>query len=235
LALLATEWRTVWIVASVASALAAIATLASHRPADDAARTVAPRPSRAWPRAHAVVLVAALLMGVASAATWSFGRIILVDGGAGDAESMLAWAALGLGGALAVASAGPLERLGPARAWVATVSVLAVATAALAIAPSAAVAAGIACAAFGWGYTAGSGVLIAWTRALDQARAASGTAMLFVVLVLGQAIGAAVVGAAAPIVGLGTAFAAAACVACLAAATACTRWARIPRRAHWSS
>lgn len=232
LALSAEDWRTVWLVASVTAAVAAIATIVSHRAASGVdARAATPRPSRAWLRTHAPVVAAALLMGVASAATWSFGRTIVVDAGASDDASILAWVALGLGGTAAVATAGPLERLGPRRAWTITVLVLAAATATLAIAPGAVVAAGAACAAFGWGYTAGSGALIAWTRALDASRAASGTAMLFVTLVLGQAAGAALVGATAPVVGLGAAFAAAAGIACLAILAVSTGWARERQRA----
>lgn len=236
LALVLDDWRTVWGVAAVIAAVAAVAVLAAHRE-DVGHETAGPAPaaSPAWLRAHGAVVAAALLMGVASAATWSFGRTILVEAGAHEATSLGAWIALGVGGALAVASAGPLDALGPRPAWAATVATLAAATLALALAPASTIVAVAACAAFGWGYTAGSGVLIAWTGAIDARRAASGTAMLFVVLVLGQAIGAAIVGAAAPLVGLGSAFVAAAVVACLAIAAASTPWARVPERADWSA
>jgi len=74
-----------------------------------------------------------------------------------------------------------------------------------------------ACAAFGWAYTAATGALIAWTAEIDAERAASGTALLFMLLVLGQAVGAVGLGALVDTAGYGTAFVLAALAALLAA------------------
>ncbi|WP_137756677.1 MFS transporter [Agrococcus sp. SGAir0287] len=231
---LAVDWRTVWLVAAVVTAGAAVGILVTHRPepgVEDDADTA--RVSRGWLRAHAAPIVAAALLGAGSAAAWSFGRTILVDAGATATGSTLAWVALGAGGALAVLTAGVLDRLGPRRAWTATVATVAAATVALAASPGASLVAVVALAAFGWGYTAGTGALIGWTAAIEARHAAAGTAMLFVVLVLGQAVGAAAVGALEPAIGLPAAFVAAALVAVLAAATSATGWSRVRAPADW--
>jgi hypothetical protein len=59
--------------------------------------------------------------------------------------------------------------------------------------------------------------LIAWTAQIDAARAATGTAVLFITLVLGQALGAAGTGALVGTAGYPAAFLAAGAVAALAA------------------
>jgi predicted MFS family arabinose efflux permease len=136
---------------------------------------------------------------------------------------VLAWVALGLGGLAVVPSAGPMSALGPRRAWVVTAGALAAATVALVAAPGSVPLALAACLVFGWGYTAATGALIGWTGAIEPARAASGTALLFVLLVLGQAIGAAVAGAAISTTGYGPAFLGAAVVAAVAGALGWSR------------
>lgn len=87
----------------------------------------------------------------------------------------------------------------------------------LAVAASRPVLAGLAGALFGGAYTALSGVLIAWAGALrpDAGRA---TAVLFIALTAGQALGAVGTGALVVLVGGAGAFlAAAAFLACAAA------------------
>jgi predicted MFS family arabinose efflux permease len=63
---------------------------------------------------------------------------------------------------------------------------------------------------FGWAYVTASGALIGWTAQIDAAHAAAGTALLFVTFMVGQALGAAVLGALLPLVGPAIGFAAAA-------------------------
>ncbi len=75
-----------------------------------------------------------------------------------------------------------------------------------------------ACAVFGWGYTAGTGALIAWTTHIEPALAPAGTSLLFVVVVLGQALGATAVGVAVTAAGSTVAFIVAALVSLAAAA-----------------
>jgi predicted MFS family arabinose efflux permease len=95
-----------------------------------------------------------------------------------------------------------------------------VATVALATVRSSALLALAACAAFGCGYTAATGALIAWTTEIDPLRAPAGTALLFITLILGQALGAGVLGSLIPAAGYPLAFLGAAVVSAAAAALA---------------
>jgi predicted MFS family arabinose efflux permease len=151
-------------------------------------------------------------MGAGSAAVWNYGRTLLIEAGASEGVSVAAWIALGAGGTAAILTARRLSALGPRAAWAVTTAAATVASLTLALAPGVTAVALAACAVFGWGYTAGTGALIAWTTRIDPARAPSGTSLLFVVLVLGQAVGAAVLGAVASGGGLVVAFLVAAVV-----------------------
>ena len=199
--------------------------LVSARLAESVAKCTAPpaAASRSWLGRHAGLVVAAFLLGAGSAGVWNYGRALLVDAGAGDTVSVGAWIALGLGGAAVIATAPLLGRRGPRTAWVLTTTGVALGTGVLATAPGSTVAALAACAVFGWGYTAATGALIAGTTAIDPERAPSGTSLLFVVLVLGQAAGAVVVGA---IVGPAGSLAALVVAAGVALAGAAVPWGR---------
>jgi predicted MFS family arabinose efflux permease len=223
--LLLPEWRAVWWVAAVATVVAAAAVLLAgraaeqsteHRPAPGTARPAA-RPPRSWLTAHRRLLVVSLLLGAGSAAVWTYGRTLLVEAGAPAALSVTAWVALGVGGTAVAGTARWVGRLRARSAWAVTTGAVAVATATLALAPQVTGVALAACVVFGWGYTAATGALIAWTTELDPDRAPAGTSLLFVVLVLGQALGAAVAGAAVDAVGTGAAFLGAAVVTAVGA------------------
>ena len=216
------DWRLGWGIAAAVTIAAAGAVLFADR-GDAGAGDAGPRrplPPASWYAAHRGVLAAALLMGVGSAAVWTYGRTVLVASGAPEPVSVAAWVALGVGGTAVIATAKGLERLGPRAAWGLTAGVIAVSSAALAVGAGSAPLALAACAAFGWGYTAGSGALIAWTTHLDGPRAPAGTALLFVTLILGQALGAAAFGALIPAVGETAAFLVAAVASALAATPA---------------
>ncbi|MFL2001564.1 MFS transporter [Microbacterium sp. A1-JK] len=210
--LLAPDWRLAWVVAAVVTALAAVGVLGAARGGADAA--VPPTfPALPWFVAHRRVLLAALLFGAGSAAVWTYGRTMLVASGTSSGASMAAWISLGVGGTLVIVTARWMERLEPPVAWIVTAIVVAFATAAVLAGGGWAL---VAFAAFGWGYTAGSGVLIAWTAQIDAPRAPAGTALLFVTLILGQALGAAVVGGVIPAAGYPVAFVLAAAVSAVA-------------------
>lgn len=186
------DWRTVWIVATVLVVAAAltVAALDSAAPRRETPTAL----STAWVRAHRGPILAAALLGAGSAGVWNFGRTLLVESGSTTAESVVAWIVLGIGGTVAIATA-PWTSTLPARtAWTITTATAAVGTLGLALTATTPLAL-LACLLFGWGYTAGTGALIAWTTALDQDRAATGTALLFVVLIAGQAVGAVGIGA----------------------------------------
>ena len=161
----------------------------------------------------------AMLLGAASAAVWTYGRAHLVAEGLDVTASTLAWMALGVGGAATLISSGPQARLAPPRAWALTSAATAVSIAALALGSGLPGIATIACVIFGWTFVAATSALIAWASSLVPDQAASGTAVLFVSLTLGQAVGSTAVGAAADHVGRPLAFLGAAAAAALA--TAC--------------
>lgn len=213
---LAPNWRPAWVIAAVVTVAAAASVLVADQDAGEALPVRRPLPPPSWLAAHWRVLAAALLMGCGSAAVWNYGRSVLVQAGTGPAVSVTAWIALGAGGAAVVLTARWLERRRPAEAWVLTTGTVAVSSAALAAAPGNVPLALAACAAFGWGYTGASGALIAWTAQIDRSRAPAGTALLFITLILGQALGAGAVGALIPAAGHRPAF----LVAALASAAA---------------
>ena len=210
------NWRLAWVIAAVVTVAAAASVLVADQEDEEALPVRRPLPPPSWFTAHWRVLAAALLMGCGSAAVWNYGRSMLVQAGVGAAVSVTAWIALGAGGAAVVLTARWLERRRPPEAWVLTTGTVAVTSAALAAAPGSVPLALAACAAFGWGYTAASGSLIAWTAQIDRARAPAGTALLFITLILGQALGAVAVGALIPVAGYAPAF----LVASLASAAA---------------
>ncbi|PYY45473.1 MFS transporter [Curtobacterium sp. MCBD17_023] len=222
------DWRTAWTAAAVVTVLAGAAVLVAdaythprRHVREDHPQPVG-LPPWSWFVAHGRLVVVALLLGTGSAAVWTYGRSLLVDAGAPASLSVLAWTALGVGGAAVALTARVLGRLRARTAWTVTSAAVAVATLGLGLAPVAPPAALVAlalvtCVLFGWGYTAATGALIAWTTDVDAGRAASGTSVLFVVLVLGQALGAAAAGTVVATVGTGPVFAAATAVVAAAA------------------
>lgn len=191
------NWRLAWAAAALVTVLSAIAVLLSTaraRPRMRSTPSTVLVPPRSWFARHARAVCAALLLGAASAAVWTFGRTVLVEAGASATFSALAWMCLGVGGALVLPLSAALGRLGHTRAWGLTSLVVAASTLLIGLVPGVQVLALVACVAFGWGYTAATGALITWTADIDDGRASAGTALLFVVLVLGQGLGAALAG-----------------------------------------
>jgi predicted MFS family arabinose efflux permease len=195
------DWRTAWAWSGVFTLVVGGVLLVASRRSQARDRTRPaqslhrPGTSSQWLRAHARPVVVALLFGAGSAAVWTYGRSVLVDAGASVAVSVSAWIALGVGGAAVVVTARWTSRLGARTLWAVTAGPVALAVLALGILPGSTVLALVSCAVFGWGYTAATGALIAWSTEIDPERAAAGTSMLFVALVLGQAAGAAGAGA----------------------------------------
>ena len=198
-AALAGQWRLLWMGFAVAAVSVtwwadrrttwpigpAVPGTGAHRPWADLA---ALRPS----------LLAALLAGAGSAAVWTFGRDLLTTtGGMPTATTALLWSVLGGAGILGAFSGDLVHRLGPHPAWAATAVVMAAATAVLVVLPDLVPLAATALAAFGGSYVALSGVLIACAARVTPQRAAGSTAILFVALTTGQALGAAALGALA--------------------------------------
>ena len=227
------DWRLGFALSAAGTVVAGSAVLlldsrGDGPPARVAAAAGVPAPSPAWWRALLLPAVAALLLGSASAVVWTYGRSQLVAAGAGVAASTAAWMAVGVGGILTVLTARALGRLGPPRAWLVTTTAVAGATACLGLVPGQLLAGVVAGTVFGWAFVAASSALIAWAEQVDPQRAAAGTAVLFVTLVLGQGLGSAVAGVVADRHGLPAAFWVAAVVAVGAAACG-LRTSRQPR------
>lgn len=129
------------------------------------------------------------------------------------------WCLLGAGAVLGAVS-GDVRRWGLGRAWVVTALATAAGTALFAVAASHAVTAELAGALFGGAYTALSGVLIAWAGGLRPDAVGRGTAVLFVALTTGQALGALGTGMLITRIGGPGAFLAAAALLMCAAAIA---------------
>ncbi|WP_258803690.1 MFS transporter [Pseudarthrobacter sp. NS4] len=206
------NWRLPWFVVAgftiiIAALVLRLDRAGTHRSVDENRL-----PPKSWFGAHGHIIAAALLVGAGSAAVWTFGRAHLVESGASEPVSIGAWIALGIGGTAVIATAGWMSHFRPPGAWALSASVVAGATVMLGMAPGFTALALLACVAFGWGYTAATGALIAWTQERDFDRAATGTSLLFVALVLGQALGATAAGAVAAVWGLAAAFVLAAVV-----------------------
>ncbi len=214
------DWRAAWAVSGLFALAVGGVLLAASRGGGGHTRHAAParRPDRRWTRAHRGVIGLALLFGAGSAVVWTYGRSALVDAGAPVAVSVSAWIALGIGGAAVVLTARWTSRLRAATAWTATTGAVAVAVVVLGAWPQSTVAALVACAVFGWGYTAATGALITWTTEIDADRSSAGTSVLFVALVLGQAAGAALSGVLVGSAGTVVAFVAGAVVTVVSAA-----------------
>jgi predicted MFS family arabinose efflux permease len=210
-------WRAAWLVAAAVTAVAAASVLLLDRGATVQTTPPGVLPPGSWVRAHRWLLVGALLLGAGSAAVWTYGRTLLSSAGQAGTASTLAWVALGTGGAAVIATARWADRVRPGAIWAGTAGLVAGASAALVVAADHLLPALLVCVAFGWGYTAATGALISWTAQMDAARAATGTAVLFITLVLGQALGAAGAGALVGAAGYPAAFLAAGAVAALAA------------------
>ncbi|KUI27869.1 MFS transporter [Mycobacterium sp. IS-1742] len=219
--LLLPQWRLTWVVIGAVTAACAAALLAVDRPARSSTPDRPRRPSTGWLRRHATAIAAAVLMGAASSAVWTYGRSLLVETGAvSQRGTIAAWIVLGLGSAAVIVTATPLAKLTPVTAWTSTCTVMTGAVLLLAAVPDVTPAALLGCFAFGWGFTAATSSLILWTTAIDPANAAAGTALLFVALMFGQAVGATVLGAVITGTGFAPAFAVAAALSAVSIAVA---------------
>jgi predicted MFS family arabinose efflux permease len=198
-AALAAQWRLLWAGFAVAAVLVTWAT--DRRTIwPTAPASSAPGAERPWAYLAALrpALLAAALAGAGSAAVWTFGRDLLTTAGnLPSATTALLWSVLGGAGVLGAASGDLVHRLGLHLAWATTATGMAAATALLALWPGSVPLAATALAAFGGGYVALSGVLIAYATRTTPHQVAGSTAALFIALTAGQALGAAVLGAVA--------------------------------------
>lgn len=216
------HWRAGFVVAAVVTGVVGGGVLAVGRGGRRAARRLSEsseRAARSWRWAVALVWPAAgaLLLGASSAAVWTYGRSQLVAEGAGATAATVAWIGIGVGGTATVLTARRLSRLPAAVAWVVTTVTVAASVGALALGAGVLAVGVLACLLFGWSFVAATSALIAWVGELLPDRAAAGTAVLFVTLTLGQAVGSALAGTVADVGSLALAFVVASSLALLAA------------------
>ncbi|MBB3085662.1 MFS transporter [Geodermatophilus sabuli] len=172
-------------------------------------------------------LVAALLAGAGCAGVWTFARdLMTADGGLPPAVTGLLWCLLGAAGLLGGLSGVLVRRVGLRVAWRTTVLAAAAGTVLLGALPGAVVPAAIALACFGSAFVALSGVLLAWGAQRVPAAAAGATAVLFIGLTVGQAVGAVALGVLSEAAGTLTAFLAAGTLLVVSAAAAERRQGR---------
>ena len=221
------QWRWAWIAFAVLSALVTLWVLRAvpsprrTTASLGGARAAAPRrpgiaepallPRPLLPRGSTPLMTASALMGFASAAVWTFGRDLLVGvGGMGETASAIAWILLGTFGMLGAVSGDLAATVGLRRGWFVAMLVLAASTLLFAAVPGSIAGAWAAAAVFGAVYIALTGLLLVWgTEVYDRAPAA-GVGLAFLLIAVGQALGAPLLGALITGLGAGPAFAVAA-------------------------
>jgi predicted MFS family arabinose efflux permease len=149
------------------------------------------------------LFVAATGVGFASAACWTFSRDLVVR--AGDLSvsgSTLFWTVIGVSG-LAGGLAGDLvRRFGLAAAFRASLLCMAAATGMLAAAPGALLSAYLSAGLFGSTYIMLTGIILVWSVSIFHERPSAGLGAAFLLIAVGQVLGAPVAGAVAGAAGL---------------------------------
>jgi len=207
-------WRAAWAGFAVAAVLVAWAT--DRTTTWPSARPDGSRPATRTAMSTQLELLrrpalAAVLAGAGSASVWTFGQDLLATSTGMSAGARTAlWGVLGAAAVLGAASGDAVRRLGVPTAWTSTVTITAAASLALPHAEDSVAVTALALAGFGGAYVALSGVLIAWGARLAPHAPAQATAVLFVALAAGQALGALTLGLLAATLGLAASFTAAA-------------------------
>jgi predicted MFS family arabinose efflux permease len=153
------------------------------------------------------LFAAATGVGFARAAYWTFSRELIVR--AGDLSvtgSTLFWTVIGVSG-LAGGLAGDLvRRFGLATAFRASLLCMAAATGLLAAAPGALLWAYLSAGLFGSTYIMLTGIILVWSVSVFHERPSAGLGAAFLLIAVGQVLGAPVAGAVAGAAGLGLTF-----------------------------
>lgn len=210
------DWRAAWLAFAAVSALVTVG-VGVGVPAGPTFRggsreSVFPRPY--LPAGSGRLVAAAGLMGGASAAVWTFGRDLLVGvGGLDGRDSTIAWMLLGGFGVLGAAAGDVVNRFGIRAGWPATMLAMALATGLWAASPGSLALAWAAAAAFGSAYIVLTGLLLIWGTRVYPRTPAAAVGVPFLVIALGQALGAPAVGVLSGVAGPRAAFAVAALVA----------------------
>jgi predicted MFS family arabinose efflux permease len=205
--LLSGSWRLAWAVFCVVAVLVTIWTATAvpgggarhdREPVTDATGPP-PMPARQaarWRRpGTARLLLAAAALGTGSSAVWVFARdVVTTAGRVSPLASTVMWIVLGAAGMAAALTGDLVAKIGLGRAWVTGALLLAAATATIALAPGSFLAIFSGAAVFGAVYIALTGVLLVWGTRLYPDMPAFGVGAPFLLVALGQAVAAPVVG-----------------------------------------
>ena len=150
---------------------------------------------RAYAPGTALMVLGAVLMGLSSVAVWTFGRdLVTTVGGVGPLVSTSMWTVLGAAGIVGALGGDLVERAGLARSWTSVMTIMAASTVLLALAPGSTTAIFAAASVFGASYIVLTALVLLWSIRLYPERAAIGVGLGFLMIAVGQAIGAAVAG-----------------------------------------
>jgi predicted MFS family arabinose efflux permease len=204
--LLSGSWRLAWAVFCVVAVLVTIWTATAvpggarhdREPVTDATGPP-PMPARQaarWRRpGTARLLLAAAALGTGSSAVWVFARdVVTTAGRVSPLASTVMWIVLGAAGMAAALTGDLVAKIGLGRAWVTGTLLLAAATATIALTPGSFLAIFSGAAVFGAVYIALTGVLLVWGTRLYPDMPAFGVGAPFLLVALGQAVAAPVVG-----------------------------------------
>jgi predicted MFS family arabinose efflux permease len=222
------SWRAAWILIAVMTFIAMVGVLRSDASDTEGLSKTANHNKGSDSKASSVrdlswPIAAAFVLGLGSAALWVYGPSLLEDdGGMTVATSAIAWMALGAGSSTALLLAPWLAQHSVRTTWYITVGATSAATVGFALVPSSPALSLAAAGLFGLAYTAATSVLIIWAS-LTAANSAAGTSILFISLVLGQALGSTVIGALIQETSLVFAFITAGALCLLSALGATTR------------
>lgn len=162
--------------------------------------------ARARPRS-VPLFVAALGLGFASAAYWTFSRDLVVQaGGLGQAGSTLFWAVIGISGLAGGAAGDLVGRFGLTAVLRGALLSMAASIVLLAAAPGVLPLAYASAALFGSTYIALTGVVLVWSVGIFREIPSAGLGTGFLLIAVGQAVGSPVAGALAVTTSPTTAF-----------------------------
>jgi predicted MFS family arabinose efflux permease len=225
--LLAEQWRLAWAAFAFIGLLVLLwnARVIPHKavsggPQDQTEAGGVPRLSvRYLIGARSVLLyVAATGVGFASAAYWTFSRDLVVQtGDLSVTGSTLFWTVIGVSGIAGGLAGDLVRRLGLTRAFRASLLCMAAAVGLLAAAPDVLLLAYLSATLFGSTYIMLTGIILVWSVTVFHERPSAGLGAAFLLLAVGQIMGALIAGGVAGVVGLPPTFWAFAGVAVLTA------------------
>jgi len=191
------QWRWAWAVFAVLAAAVtlwvgvAVPSTASERSSDSAAGAG----KRGYLPGSTRMILGALLMGMSSAAVWTFGRdLVTTIGEASSLVSTSMWTVLGAAGIVGAVGGDLVARAGLARSWTTVMVAMAAATVLLALAPGSAIVIFLAAAVFGATYIILTALVLLWSTRIYPQRASFGAGLSFLMIAVGQAAGAPLTG-----------------------------------------